>query len=537
MSETAPSVENQLSSVINGKGNKLSGEGKAPSGQENVGVNIQHHRTDNKSAKAEIDSRLEQQNTRSNRPDSPYPSAGVNMPSPRSSALSMESLLLRLGEHDPLEASELSEKTDGRSIDQSTPYVEISPTEKRLERIFTLRTNADGEQETKNAEIVRVQNVLQTITDNPTLLQEMPPLSEDRQYGKDVDYDVLDSWAQKVGLEYAFQAEISIPYDVLSTIMTCSPRLAEYIHLEEAGSVSLPHLLELMQFLDDEQRITNEAFVRAQERLTTFLPGEFSEVREPVAIIPTYGDHGNELSNSYLGKVNGTHVITLGQSSGKNIFLPHTNIVRYNPYRDGNPIDLPQESVTNSATHELVHMLHAQLVGDIGIDHYPYMDSGINPSKIRHMSPAESSEMFQREANGVSREHSTEEKSNIAQVIQEGVAVGVELYILDALIKKAQEQNDQESLREYKRLKKARLQYIAHAKKADDYVGGGSNVYSIGLLEVFPALLKRFGKEKLPQVLQQINMRRCTEILEGSDEFERILGDITLLPGLTEASL
>lgn len=382
----------------------------------------------------------------------------------------------------------------------------------------------DGDKEVK---LLRYREVLRRVVDEPTLVMEMPRLplgfvsmgvlektaSMDSFGKEDGDgihpnwnldmWDSLNKWAVGIGFDGVEGIyDIKLGLDDLDQLMDASPLLfAGWKKSGDEFTYSFREVLEQVRVAYAMQKYTERKYKEALTDLEENLPPELLG-KDTLVVV---GDINRRTGGEYVGKWK------------EKSYLMLSSLKARDPYFD--PEDrsdqLTEEDDRMSATHELFHEGHSERVsGNV----FPVLDGVVKSEADVLLRVLEGGEI---------------EEDNMALVVCEGVAVFGSLWVSNR-----RQEKIESSVGHDKHLvaaiEKARQGQLAIIREGLRDLSGPLASRALGTAAILRGLYKRFGFEAMPILVGHINIKDCEQIKASSPEFDLIVRDPTLLPGLEQ---
>ncbi len=355
-----------------------------------------------------------------------------------------------------------------------------------IDQIFTLINIQEPPQEEQN-----LTHVLRVFTKNPFLISKMPVLFPPEAFLPQEEKD-RQQLARRLGFE-SFEEFATKEYSVDQIFDSIRPsiNLCEQLRLpyEKNGmgyngktSVNLAKLIEAVRFEADRQIYAEHILQEAKSLLQEFLPAALP--KEKTRILIYFDGHDSKAAGRYGGRKNGTHFISLTNDWNKSF-----SATKRNTYREKDIIREIQDTIV--IIHELNHQKFAE---ETGIDHAP-------------------------------------------NFLTEGVAVATELFVITKNIKKLEAnpgrtQQDTEVIEKLKSMRLERIRIINSKKPLSKNIAALKEPYALGY-RFIRALYKRFGLEKLPEILRSIDIKNFyVSMYKHKYNYEDLIGDPSKIPGL-----
>lgn len=250
----------------------------------------------------------------------------------------------------------------------------------------------------------------------------------------------------------------------------------------------------------------------ARELISNHLPGALTE--ETTHIIyskPHPMSFGRGENTYYQGKLRGEHYLNLTLSD---------DITTTNDY-------LRKGLAIAGMVHELLHQKHAEIIGQKefwGVD----PDCVISDEEIKNnKNYLEFTHAKLKDNKSFYRENS------IGSAVREGVARMGQRYIMLKAAKDAYKSGDKEKGKIYKAREnwQTNMEYFYFRRGIESIF----NPYYIGQDNIIRPLLRRFIANDVLSLIKSIDLKACGDIIvEGTDQFNEIIKDPTLLPGIKD---
>ena len=392
-------------------------------------------------------------------------------------------------------------------------------------------------------------SLFEKIRENPSVILEMPYLPirdkahtsaiEIREEEKllsgmndDEKSEYLNSnyneWFKNLGFDpEALETDINLLYG-LGRVMGFSGNMNELLgkydmdwdnNAEVVQHYSFRKVMEVLRLCMAGElyvsKIKNEAIDVMRQAAPEIVPSKPIEL----VYMPTHNAVGQ-----YQGIFAGHHYIGV-----------RTNLVS-NPYFD--PLD-PEMSETksrdiSSVVHEATHAYQAETRGE---ENYFYIKNPLESVAYVSDNPTPREIFFALEdANSMLENHREATDFTLILNIYEGSAILAQMMSLNQMIENAKTDKEKQAVEKSKRKIIMHLRFRDDYDRPDEDNKEASYRYRDGVALLRP-LYHEFGMSKLPDILKRINYDECSKIKVGSKEYEDIVRNPKLIPGISEVSV
>lgn len=190
----------------------------------------------------------------------------------------------------------------------------------------------------------------------------------------------------------------------------------------------------------------------------------------------------------------------------------------------------------NTLIHELMHQRQAELnptawpteLSSLALDQ-------VDPDNIRR----DDLQRLLREAwIPINKTMSEEQRNSIFYPVIEGMAVLGSYYVMGKFVKDLIEEGDVDTATKVRQARDRSIESFFRMRRNAEFVRMRPTIpkYTEGL-EMMRKLYKRFGIENTPKILVSVDLNACRGIAKGSPEYQRMVEDPSLLPGLNKNPL
>lgn len=261
----------------------------------------------------------------------------------------------------------------------------------------------------------------------------------------------------------------------------------------------------------NEKLYTDQKLQEAKALIARHLSDALPQEPTQVFLQYMYEKTGGE----YNGKIRGIHYIRLEIATG---YVPGAEFLRENHIT-------PAQDEINLliVAHELLHQRNAEAAGQeyfFGCN----LDDLVSDKDVEQLPPVR---LFNKVSQERLRKRIIPTTDNLFRALDEGIATSGESFLIDHRLSELEATNNTEGINGLKQVKRDRLRFLNRTKRRGHYTH-----YTDGL-RMITNLSKLVGLEELPAVLSSVDIGACIRIIKGSPEYEKILNDPKLLPGLS----
>jgi len=382
----------------------------------------------------------------------------------------------------------------------------------------------------------RLHEAMGKIAEDPSILVGMPYLprkmenmTEDERESADILIDAgypsefseeqinqAKTWLEKIGLDLDI-----LNYDVGSfygTILTISPTTF-HLQLSDAynsdgNSLKVVRFLEVLRTSVYGELYVTKLQEAARANIAHFLP----QMKTEKDICVVY-DPDLLAAGQYFGVYKEIHRISLSTRLGTSPYLK---------FEEGSR---SVETDISVAEHEMMHAWHAEEFGETEFMNLKASLDELAEQKKHSDTENDPYNDYRLVKDLVSEDESYEGEGNrFFSEVGEGVATVLQRYLL---YERYRNEQNPEKKKEIQKIYRSIVLGYMLSKGVDEELKCALEGYKKGLL-MFKKLIKRFGLEKLPEIVGAVDLPRCSEIVEDSDKHTKILKDPRYIPGLIE---
>lgn len=181
--------------------------------------------------------------------------------------------------------------------------------------------------------------------------------------------------------------------------------------------------------------------------------------------------------------------------------------------------------------HELVHQKQAEL----NPSEFPVLTSPELEKADPNMSHNELYDLLLEAHKADSRTHSND---SLFYPVIEGMAVLGSFYVMGRSINDLTASGETEIADKVRQVRRSRIydEIVVNKRKEG---AGGSDSYSLNYPEglgIMKKLYKQFGLENIPRILGSVDLSACRQVTKGSPQYQQMIKNPALLPGLSRAT-
>lgn len=271
----------------------------------------------------------------------------------------------------------------------------------------------------------------------------------------------------------------------------------------------------LREIAGDEILYSERKVEEAKKLIAKYLPVGLPQQPTRLCTEFVQDDGDEQTSGQYLGAVRGVNYIRLD--------IPEKNYFSRGLHLQARPrvkISAGQDEVNLAVvTHELIHQKIAEVIGQES-----YFGGNLNElvtdDEVRVLDPKEL--FFRIHQKRIETDMIV--PNSLIKAIDEGIATSAELFIMNQRINELKVSHD-ERLAALLGEKKLRIKFLIMQR------WGNYSHYTAGA-RIVARLVRKVGLEQLPGILTSIDIDKCKQIMKGSEEYEAILKNPFLIPGL-----
>lgn len=179
--------------------------------------------------------------------------------------------------------------------------------------------------------------------------------------------------------------------------------------------------------------------------------------------------------------------------------------------------------------HELIHQKQAEL--------YPSVSAELSASEVGDDDVLDKSKLHDALIQASRTHYYTLNPNNLAFPVTEGMAILGSYYVMSRFMDDLMKTGKTATAEKIRKIRNEdiHLNYRAERTPITDYPPEEARRYTEGL-KIMRKLSKRFGEANTPKMLAAVNLKACEGIVRGTPEYQRIIEDPTLLPGLPQTA-